>query len=175
MPWHHLADKSGIVYEHKLVAEKILNRELKDGEIVHHIDENKYNNSQDNLMVFASRADHAGFHKGLKATKVNDVYICLDKGHINKDKTNRLNKCPICGKSKSIDASMCWECYNNKREKHIPSKEELKEKLLHRNFLYISKLYNVTDNTIRKWCKKYCLPYKTSELIKMSDEEIIKL
>lgn len=176
MPNHHLADKSGIVYEHKLVAEEyLLNRQLKKEEVVHHIDENKYNNNPNNLMIFASKADHAGFHKGLKATKIDDVYVCLEKGHISKNNTNRLNKCPICGKEKSISSKMCLECYNNERDKNIPSREELKKNLLYRNFLYISKIYNVTDNAIRKWCKKYNLPHKTSELNKMTDEDILKL
>ena len=59
MPEHHLANKSGIVYEHILVAEeKILHRLINTEEIVHHVDEDRGNNNPKNLMVFATKADH---------------------------------------------------------------------------------------------------------------------
>lgn len=41
LPNHHLANKTGTVYEHMLVAEAMLGRELKTGEEVHHKDENR--------------------------------------------------------------------------------------------------------------------------------------
>lgn len=52
-------------HEHRVVAEQILGRPLKKGEVVHHIDENKRNNNPDNLRVFASQAEHAAHHKKL--------------------------------------------------------------------------------------------------------------
>jgi hypothetical protein len=50
-------------HEHRIVAEQILGRPLKPGEIVHHIDRDKRNNAPENLMVFASQAEHAAYHK----------------------------------------------------------------------------------------------------------------
>ena len=32
-------------------------------------------------------------------------------------------------------------------------------------------MFNVSDNTIRKWCKNMDLPYKASEIKKYSDYE----
>lgn len=32
-------------------------------------------------------------------------------------------------------------------------------------------MYKVTDNTIRKWCDKYNLPRKVSDIQKYTDEE----
>lgn len=45
------------VYEHRLVLEKKLGRKLNSHEITHHLDENKLNNSPDNLII-VSRAEH---------------------------------------------------------------------------------------------------------------------
>jgi len=47
---------------HRTNAERLLGRKLKKGEVVHHIDGNRRNNSLDNLMVFPNQAEHARFH-----------------------------------------------------------------------------------------------------------------
>ncbi len=66
-PKHHLARKDGWVAEHRVIAEKIIGRRLKRGEVVHHRDENKVNNAPSNLMVYASNAAHLRGHaKGWK-------------------------------------------------------------------------------------------------------------
>ena len=49
-------------HEHRAVAESVLGRPLKAGEIVHHIDGNKHNNNPENLMVFPSQSEHAKWH-----------------------------------------------------------------------------------------------------------------
>lgn len=49
-------------HTHRIVAEQMLGRPLKPGEVVHHIDGNKRNNNPENLMVFASQALHAKWH-----------------------------------------------------------------------------------------------------------------
>lgn len=49
-------------HTHRIVAEEKLGRELRKGEVVHHIDENKRNNSPDNLMVLSSQAEHFRIH-----------------------------------------------------------------------------------------------------------------
>lgn len=59
---HHRANKNGYVLEHILVAEKKIGRLLTDLEVVHHEDENKKNNSPDNLMVFPSQSEHMIYH-----------------------------------------------------------------------------------------------------------------
>ncbi len=49
-------------HTHRIVAEEILGRPLKKGEVVHHIDENKLNNAPSNIQIFASQAEHARHH-----------------------------------------------------------------------------------------------------------------
>lgn len=59
---HHLADVRGYAYEHRLAAESILGRRLRPGEVVHHLDGNKANNSHDNLEV-VTRPQHQARHR----------------------------------------------------------------------------------------------------------------
>ena len=49
-------------HEHRIIAEQILGRELKPGEIVHHIDGDKRNNDPGNIMVFSSQSEHIKWH-----------------------------------------------------------------------------------------------------------------
>lgn len=49
-------------YEHRRVMERKLGRQLKPGEVVHHIDGDRTNNSPDNLEVFASNGEHLRHH-----------------------------------------------------------------------------------------------------------------
>ncbi|MDR1868445.1 MAG: HNH endonuclease [Treponema sp.] len=48
---------------HRWVAEKKLNRKLKAGEVVHHKNRNKLDNSPSNLAIFSSQKKHWEVHK----------------------------------------------------------------------------------------------------------------
>lgn len=47
---------------HRWMAEKILGRKLRPGEVVHHKDRNKLNNNQNNLWVFPNQREHHRAH-----------------------------------------------------------------------------------------------------------------
>jgi hypothetical protein len=48
---------------HRWAAEKKLGRKLREGEVVHHKDRNKKNNSPENLWVFKDQEKHDRVHK----------------------------------------------------------------------------------------------------------------
>jgi len=60
---HPLADVRGYAYEHRLVAMAKIGRLLRKGEVVHHIDGNRKNNSWDNIEVHSSVAEHLARHR----------------------------------------------------------------------------------------------------------------
>lgn len=49
-------------FAHRWVMSNILNRELKPEEVIHHIDQNKKNNSLKNLLLFPNEREHQNFH-----------------------------------------------------------------------------------------------------------------
>ena len=148
-PEHHRAYKNGCVYEHILVAEEKLGRELKDEECVHHIDFNRKNNSKDNLMVFKTTSDHTAFHGGSQAVEDCDgTYYCPDKN-------NDYDLCPVCKKAmKYYHAEMCRSCFN---DRNIPSKEMLISDMKIMPNTKIAKKYGVSDRAVGKWIEKYGL------------------
>lgn len=45
-----------------------------------------------------------------------------------------------------------------------PTREQLKELIRFKPFTQIGKDFGVSDNAVRKWCKSYNLPTKTSDI-----------
>lgn len=60
----HVYKKQGGRHIHRIVAESVLGRKLKKGEVVHHIDSNKKNNHPNNLAVLPSQSIHSKLHLG---------------------------------------------------------------------------------------------------------------
>ena len=58
----HTYEKTHGQHTHRLVAENKIGRKLRPGEIVHHIDGDKQNNSPENLMVLENQRVHAALH-----------------------------------------------------------------------------------------------------------------
>jgi hypothetical protein len=61
-PEHPKCSKKGYVAEHRLVAEKMIGRYLTDDEVVHHINEIKTDNREENLKVMA-KSEHIKYHQ----------------------------------------------------------------------------------------------------------------
>ena len=146
------------VYIHILEMEKHLGRELSKEEVVHHCDQDRSNYALDNLWCFKTIADHTAFHQGAEAIKDDDgTYYCPNKYH----------HCHICGKQIDHTSDLCIECYNEQRVANtkIPNASELQDIIqqYNGNFTQIGKLFGVSDNAIRKWCKKYNIPSHSSD------------
>lgn len=80
-PQHPNATNNGCVMEHILIAEEKIGRYLKKGEVVHHIDGDKTNNSPDNLLV-CTRAEHVQIH--MRAVSEN-VQLCKRIAELEKE------------------------------------------------------------------------------------------
>ena len=84
------------------------------------------------------------------------------------------HKCTNCGAPVYKDGYMCVSCSNlSQRKVERPNREELKKLIREKSFLEIGRKYGVSDNAIRKWCKSEKLPYKKTEINKLTKEEWI--
>lgn len=74
--------------------------------------------------------------------------------------------CHNCGKEISNKATYCLECFHIKNRKvKRPDKDSLYKELyeVQGNFAEMGRRYDVTDNTIRKWCKWYNISCKSQD------------
>lgn len=55
-------------------------------------------------------------------------------------------------------SGICCKCLHSFKQQPPISKHELEKLLFDHSFVYVGKLFNVTDNAVRKWCDKYGLP-----------------
>lgn len=81
------------------------------------------------------------------------------------------NFCIDCGKVIYPGSLRCVQCNGIKNKTYIISREELKSLIRTKPFTQIGKQFNVSDNTIRKWCDNYNLPRKSNEIKTYSDKE----
>lgn len=89
-----------------------------------------------------------------------------------KERENTINCCKKCGVEIDRQAHYCTECwYILSRKTERPSREELKNLIRHNSLVSIARMFDVSDSSIQKWCKKYQLPHKVSEIKLISDED----
>lgn len=170
-PQHHRAKTNGMVDEHLLIAEKRIGRELKKYEVVHHLDENKNNNDINNIVVFINNSNHIRFHK-------NGIMVETLEKFIYSSPKQFQDFCSCCGikLNKSTISNMCKKClYVSFRVVERPNRDELKKSIRIFTFVELGIKYTVSDNTIRKWCKYYNLPYRKSDINNYNNEEWDKL
>ena len=84
----------------------------------------------------------------------------------------KINYCIDCGKEITNGSVRCSKCASiNSRLIQRPNREELKNLIRNNSFVAIGKLYSVSDNSVRKWCKSVNLPSRRKDIDNISDEE----
>jgi len=99
-PGHPNTDRTGQIFEHRLVMSQILGRPLRGEERVHHRNGIKTDNRPENLLVFSTDWHHQTmtFHKDHKWRRVPD------------------KPCRLCGtKTKILARGLCKTCYHRER------------------------------------------------------------
>ncbi|AKQ08545.1 HNH endonuclease [Bacillus phage PBC2] len=164
LPSHHRAGQDGMVYEHIYIAEQIIGRDILLEEDVHHMDEDRSNNSTDNLIVFKTHEDHSRFHK-------TGIMVKLEDGTYISPKQIEIKICKQCNNEyehhRNGEKFCSKECFDKfQRKTKRPSKDELEVLIKTKSFIQIGKDFGVSDNAVRKWCKSYDLPFRKKDLLK---------
>lgn len=98
------------------------------------------------------------FIKKLEDSKIEErVCLCKQCG----EKITGENKTGLCTKCYSLSIRKCER----------PTREELKNLIRTTPFTTIGKMYNVSDNAVRKWCDAEGLPRKVSEIKSYTKKE----
>ena len=171
---------NGYVYQHILVAEGMLGRPLRAGEVVHHINHVRDDNRHQNLVVFASQSCHSKVHRwmdylssGSERSKESLKRISSTKNRKIKNTTKvpnntthslgPLRACQVCGVSlapnhKKFCSNKCAGTHRVKNRKiPKPSKTQLAKDMETLSWVAIGKKYGVSDNGARRWAKSYGL------------------
>ena len=134
---------------------------------LHHKDGDHLNNELDNLQLLCpnchSYTDNYGVYNSNKYKDGKN-----EKSEFLKKKEEKIKletTCPNCGNKKNRRSKLCGICSYKSRESKVPvTKDELLSLILKYPFTIIGKMYNVSDNAVRKWCLKYGLPFKREDM-----------
>ena len=130
---------------------------------LHHIDGNNSNNSLDNLQMLCPNCHSQTDNYCGSANTTDEKYYCECGREIKKGS----KYCPVCA-HKHL-AELKGKC---------PEFEQLIQDFLeYQSFSGVASKYNVTDNSVKKWFKKFGLPYYAKELkeyLKNTPKENIK-
>lgn len=160
---HPRANSEGQVYQHILIAEKILQRRLKPGETVHHKDLDKRDNNPSNLIVFSTKGDHTRFHA--YGCNENDLILTED-GSYTVDQKKKETVCENCGgkfvQKRSGKHKFCSpQCAimgarTDRGAKYvdIPDKASIQEKLKTQTKTALAEEFGVSRTTINRWLSR---------------------
>lgn len=155
---------------HRAVAESFVPNPNKEKFTeVNHIDENKLNNRWDNLEWCTKSYNQKYYIERHKEEKLKKTY--------GEDyEIKKPHPCFICGKMTKNKVCCSVKCEAIRtRKAEWPAREELKGLVRNKSFLSIGKMFGVSDNAIRKWCKYYNIPSKQRDIKSYTDEEWEKI
>lgn len=122
---------------------------------LHHINGDPTDNRLENLQLLCPNCHSQTDNFGSKNKYKKETKFC--------EKCGEPLKCP--------KARLCKKCANEEnhllmRKVERPTKEELENLIFDKPFKEIARMYGVSDNAIRKWCKNYGLPYRKCDMRK---------
>lgn len=106
MPSHPLAAKNGYIYEHRLIAEKVLGRYMKAKEQIHHVDYI----CPKNIVI----CEDAAYHNLIEA-RTRALYTCGNPNY---------RPCQFCKRYDSVNNMY----KNNRSHYHLQCKNEYQNK-----------------------------------------------
>lgn len=129
------------VYYHRHVGSLIIGRWVTPNEHVHHIDEIKDNNSEDNLLVLTD-SEHTQLHHILQGHSDRCNYICKTCGTTFK------------AESSKHQAYCSHTCHDKDKIKDSTITKELLDSLIPTmSWVALGRLFNYSDNGIKKRAK----------------------
>lgn len=158
------------VQEHRAIAEhKVIKRQLRPEEVVHHLDMNPRNNAPSNLLVLEN-TQHSKLHSWL------DKYTITTNRHKYKIKSGRVCKrCIVCECPIEDRETVCSDVCREEMEKNKDHYEQLiKESKNIEGSLYANKNIEVD----KEWLEKQLLTRSmidVSEELGMSDNGLKKM
>lgn len=156
---------------------------------LHHKNGNHYDNNFENLIILCPNCHALEENRQTKKdydNKHQDIQYSYKEKINNQQqqkKEKKKNYCIDCGKEIKLTSTRCQECYHKFTRgiftvplNEMPvTRDELKQLIRTMPFTKIGEKFGISDNGIRKWCDKYNLPRKSSEIKKISDEEWKKI
>ena len=139
-------------YIHRLVYSTFVG-EIANGNDINHIDHNKGNNTTKNIESITHQAN------------AKDQSIFANGIYKDSHDYEHSHKCPVCGSVIRYKSSLCKSCVDKKKTSYRIPKDSIIESLTRNkgNFTQAAKEFSMSDNALRKWCKKYELPSKSSQ------------
>jgi predicted nucleic acid-binding Zn ribbon protein len=144
----------GYVYEHIVCACEMLGRNIKDGEVVHHLNGDRSDNRYENLLVLDG-SQHIKLHNWLRSCDFN--HESVDENGKNCKKAKYIPYahafCKICGRTlqrdnKNTCSKECNSIFRRKVER--PNKEQLQNELRTCSLRHVGRMHGVSDNTVKK-------------------------
>lgn len=145
-------------YVHRLMYETFVGS-IPDGMQINHINHKKDDNRLENLeLVTASDNQRkARLYHGKKL-----LPTCLKCGATVK----RKHITDYCSRCKPYKNENNWRKIHDR-----PTKKQLDRLIREHSFVAIGKMYNISDNAVRKWCRTYGLPSRRQDIAKLKIQQ----
>lgn len=149
--------KKHLIKDRGRICESCSNTEWMKNPIpleIHHIDGDRTNNDYDNLQLVCPNCHSlTSNYRGRNVKKGTSDIEINNLSSLSRTKT----KCTLCDDSTHGSKSgLCVKCYKKSTRKRIrPPFLQLCEEIEELGYCATGRIYNVTDNSIRKWKKSY--------------------